>query len=331
MAQRYRIVITDLLDDDLAPEREVLGGLADLDALQALSEADVQGRVEEADCLIVYHLIQLTKTTISRLQRCRVIVRGGVGYDNVDHALARQRGIPVCNVPDYGTEEVADTAVGMLLSLTRGIHRANSRLRASADDWSYAVAAPLLRLRGRVLGIVGLGRIGTAVAMRGKSLGMDVAFYDPYKPDGYDKALGIRRVETLEELLRQSQVVSLHCPLTEETRYMIDARAIALMPAGSYLVNTARGGVLDCAAIPAALASGQLAGAGIDVLENEPPLPGDPLVAAWRDPQHPAHHRLILNPHLAWYCRDGQLEMRRKSADTCRRALLGMPLRNVVN
>jgi C-terminal binding protein len=226
---------------------------------------------------------------------------------------------------------VADTAVGMLLSLTRGIHRANSRLRASADEWSYGAAAPLLRLRGRVLGIVGLGRIGTAVAMRGKSLGMDVAFYDPYKPDGYDKALGIRRAETLEELLRQSQVVSLHCPLTDESRYMIDARAIALMPAGSYLVNTARGGVLDCSAIPEALASGQLAGAGIDVLEHEPPLQGDPLVAAWRDPQHPAHHRLILNPHLAWYCRDGQLEMRRKSADTCRRALLGMPLRNVVN
>jgi C-terminal binding protein len=331
MTQRYRVVVTDLLDDDLAPERAALGKLAEVEALQANCEADVQGRVEEADCIIVYHLIHLTATTISRLQRCRVIVRGGVGYDNIDHALARQRGIPVCNVPDYGTEEVADSAIAMLLSLTRGIHRANSRLRATPGEWSYSVSAPLFRLRGCVLGIVGLGRIGTAVALRGKALGMDVTFYDPYKPDGYDKALGIRRMETLDELLRESRVVSLHCPLTDETRYIMNARTIALMPEGSYLVNTARGGVLDCSAIPDALASGRLAGAGIDVLENEPPLPGDPLVAAWRNPQHAAHHRLILNPHLAWYCQDGLMEMRRKSAETCRRALSGMPLRNVVN
>jgi D-3-phosphoglycerate dehydrogenase/C-terminal binding protein len=331
MAHRYRIVITDLLDDDLAPEREVLGDLADVEALQAASEADLSGRVEEADGIIVYHLIHVTQATISRLQRCRVIVRGGVGFDNVDHAYARQRGIPVCNVPDYGTEEVADTAVGMLLSLTRGIHRANSRLRCSDEDWSYAVSSPLVRLRGRVLGIVGLGRIGTAVAVRGKALGMDVVFYDPYKPDGYDKALGLRRAETLEELLGGALAVSLHCPLSEETRHLIDAAAIELMPAGSFLVNTARGGVLDCAAIPAALEAGRLAGVGIDVLPHEPPLPGDPLLAAWRDPCHAAHHRLILNPHLAWYCQDGQLEMRRKSAETCRRALLDQPLRNVVN
>lgn len=331
MAHRYRVVITDLIDDDLAPERQVLSKLASVEALQAHCERDVLGHVEEADCVIVYHLIHLTEETISRLQRCRVIVRGGVGYDNIDHPLARKRGIPVCNVPDYGTEEVADSALAMLLSLARGVHRANSRLRSSPGEWSYSVSAPLLRLRGRVLGIVGLGRIGTAVALRGKSLGMDVLFYDPYKPDGYDKALGIRRAETLDELLRESQVVSLHCPLTDETRYLMNARTIALMPEGSYLVNTARGGVLDCSAIPDALASGHLAGAGIDVLENEPPLPGDPLIDAWRNPQHAAHHRLILNPHLAWYCQDGQLEMRRKSADTCRRALLGMPLRNVVN
>jgi len=331
MTQRYRVLITDLIDDDLAPERDVLDPIAGVEALQATSESDLVGRVEDADAMIVYHLITLTGATIQRLERCRIIVRGGVGYDNVDHALARDRNIHVANVPDYGSEEVADSAMGMLLSLMRGIHRANSRLRAGEEDWSYSVAAPLVRLRGCRLGIVGLGRIGTCMALRGKAIGMEVAFYDPYKPDGYDKALGIRRVETLEELLAGSQAVSLHCPLTEETRHLIDARAIAVMPRGSYLVNTARGGVVDGSAIPDVLASGQLAGAGIDVLENEPPLPGDPLLAAWRDPWHAAHHRLILNPHLAWYCEDGKREMRSKAADTCRRALLGLPLRNVVN
>ena len=117
---------------------------------------------------------------------------------------------------------------------------------------------------GEVFGIIGLGRIGTAAALRAKALGMDVAFYDPYKPDGYDKALGVRRVEKLEELLRQSFVVSVHCPLTEETRHVVDARAIALMPDGSYLVNTARGATVDAAAIPDAIRSGKLAGAAIE-------------------------------------------------------------------
>lgn len=331
MPSPYQVIITDLIDDDLAPEREVLGDLAHVTALHARSEAALVGRIEQADAVILYHELSLTAATIGRLERCRVIVRGGVGFDNVDRQLARQRGIPVTNVPDYGSEEVADSAMGLLLALARGIHLANSRLRAGGGDWSYLQAAPLARLRGSVLGIVGLGRIGTAMAVRGQAFGMDVAFVDPYKPDGYDKALGIRRVETLDELLAQAQAVSLHCPLTDETFHLIDDRAIRQMRRGAYLVNTARGGVVDCRAVPAALASGHLAGVGIDVLEQEPPATDDPLLRAWRDPQHPAHQRLILNPHLAWYCAEGQRELRRKTAETCRRALLGLPLRNIVN
>jgi C-terminal binding protein len=327
----YRSVITDFLDDDLAPERQVLGDLAEVTALRARSEEELVGRIEDADTITVYHELGITRVTIQRLTRCRLIIRGGVGVDNVDLAFARQRGIPVANVPDYGTEEVADTAVAMMLALARGVHVLNSELRASVGRWSYTQAAPLARLRGRVLGIVGLGRIGTATALRAKALGMAVVFYDPYKPDGYDKALGIRRVETLGELLRQSLVVSLHCPLTEETHHLIDAAALAEMPRGSYLVNTARGNVVDTEALPAALALGQLAGAAIDVLAHEPPPADAPLLAAWRDPAHPAHHRLIVNPHAAFYCEEGLWEMRRKAAEACRRALLGLPIRNVVN
>jgi D-3-phosphoglycerate dehydrogenase/C-terminal binding protein len=319
------------LDDDLLPEREVLDGLAELTALQARSESELVGRIEHADAIMVYHEVSLTRTTIERLEKCRVIVRGGVGFDNVDGVFARERGIALANTPDYGSEEVADSALGMLLSLTRGIHRANSVLRAEAAEWTYEVAAPLIRLRGRVLGIVGLGRIGTAMAVRGKALGMDVAFYDPYKPDGYDKALGIRRVEAFDELLGQSLVVSLHCPLTEETHHLIDAEALAILPSDSYLVNTARGGVVDYDAMLDSLVSGHLAGAGIDVLPLEPPPSDSALLAAWRDSGHPAHHRLILNPHLAWYCEDGKRDMRRKAAEICRRALRDEPLRNVVN
>jgi D-3-phosphoglycerate dehydrogenase/C-terminal binding protein len=326
-----RAVVTDFITDDLAPERRVLDGLATVEALDATDERHLAGRVEDAAALMVYHAVSITRATIERLRACRVIVRCGVGYDNVDHALAAERGIPVVNVPDYGTEDVADHAIGLTLSLARGINLLNARLRSGLGPWSYAPAAPIPRLRGRVFGIVGLGRIGSATALRAKALGMDVAFYDPYKPDGYDKVLGVRRVESLDELLARSYVLSLHCPLTPETRHLVDAEALARMPRGSYLVNTSRGEVVDVGAVAPALESGHLAGAAIDVLPVEPPADDDPLLRAWRDPNHPAHHRLILTPHAAFYSEEGWVETRVKSAQAVRRALLGQPIRNRVN
>lgn len=327
---RFRVVIADFITD-LGPERQVLGDIAELTALDAKSEADLVGVIEDADAVMMYHNIAITQHTISRLKHCKLIVRCGVGYDNVDWRFARERGIPVGNVPDYGTEEVADSAIGLALSLARGINFLNNRLLRRHGPWMYHQVAPIHRLRGRVFGIIGLGRIGTATALRAKALGMDVAFHDPYKPDGYDKALGVRRVETLDELLRQSFILSLHCPLTEETRHIVDARALAVMTDGSFLVNTARGAAVDATAIPAAIRSGKLAGAAIDVLPHEPPPDDHPLLSAWRDPNDPCHDRVILNPHSAFYAEEGLLDMRVKGAQACRRALLGEPLRNVVN
>ena len=160
---------------------------------------------------------------------------------------------------------------------------------------------------------------------------MDVAYYDPYKPLGMDKALGLRRVDTLEELVRGSWILSLHCPLTPETRGMIDARMLSLMPEGSFLVNTARGAVVDTHAIPDAVESGRLAGVALDVLEHEPPAEDDPLIRAWRDPRHPAHSRVLLNPHSAFLSLESRRESRTKAAQTCRRALAGEPLLSIVN
>jgi len=331
MSQRPRVVITDFVAGPLETERRVLGEVAEIEALDASSEDEIVGRIEDAAAIMMYHTVSITEKTINRLKNCKIIVRCGVGYDNVDWRLARERGIHVANVPDYGTEEVADSAIGMMLSLTRGIHLFNSRLRERQGEWLYKQAFPVWRLRGRTFGIIGLGRIGTAAALRAKSLGMDVVFYDPYTPDGRDKAIGVRRVETLDELLAQSHVVSPHCPLTPQTHHIIGAKEIAKMPAGSFLVNTSRGGVVDVNAIPDALASGRLAGAGIDVLEIEPPDDKYPLLVAWRDPNHPAYHRLIVNPHAAFYCEEGMQEMRAKGSESCRRALLGLPLRNIVN
>lgn len=326
-----KVIITDFLTDDLSPEREIFGDLADVVALNAFSEDDLVGRIENADAVLLYHYVVLSEKTIDRLSQCRIIVRCGVGYDNVDGEFARTKGIPVANVPDYGTADVADSAIGMMLSLTRGIHFLNSRLRRREGKWTHDQAAPLYRLHGRTFGIVGMGRIGTATALRAKALGMDVVYYDPYAPQGRDKSLGIRCAETLEELLKQSFVVSPHCYLSPETKHIINKDTIAQMPKGSYLVNTSRGGVVDVIAVMDALSNGHLAGAAIDVLETEPPPDTHRLIEAWRNPSHPAHDRLILNPHSAFYCEEGLMDMRVNGARNVRRVLEGKEPYNVVN
>jgi len=326
-----KVIITDFLNDDLAPEREIFGDLADVVSLNAFSEEELADKIDDADAVLLYHYLSLSAKTINLLNKCRIIVRCGVGYDNVDRRAARAKGISVANVPDYGTEDVADSAIGMMLSLTRGIHFLNSRLRRKEGEWSHDQVAPLTRLRGRTFGIIGMGRIGTATALRAKALGMDVVYHDPYAPQGRDKSLGIRCVETLEELLKQSFVVSPHCYLSPETKHIINRDTIAQMPKGSYLVNTSRGGVVDVMAVLEALETEHLAGAAIDVLETEPPLDNHPLIKAWRDPSHPAHDRLILNPHSAFYCEEGLMDMRVKGAQNVRRVLEGKVPYNVVN
>lgn len=328
---QFHVVVTDFIKPPLDHEERILGDLASIVALDAYSEADLAGRIEEADAIMLYHFISLAGETIRRLKHCRLIVRCGVGYDNVDIRTARELGIPVANVPDYGSEEVADSAIGMMLTLARGIHFTNSRLQRGAGAWSYEQVVPTHRLRGRVFGIVGLGRIGMATALRAKALGMRVLFYDPYVPDGRDKAIGVERVETLEELLGACDVLSMHCPRTPETQHMIDDAAIAKMKPGSFLINTARGGVVDAHAVLRAIEGDHLRGAALDVLEVEPPPVDDPLIQAWRDPSHPAHDRIIINPHSAFYSEEGLDDMRIKGSQNCRRVLLGQPPRNVVN
>lgn len=326
-----RVIVADYLQEPLDLEREILGELAEVTALGATSEDQLLEQAEEIDVLLVYHFVEIGPKVIEALERCRLIVRCGVGYDNVDAKFARAKDIPVANVPDYGTEEVADTALGMILSLTRGIHKMSTRAKDGDTPWSHELASPLRRLRGQTLGIVGLGRIGAALALRAKAIGFDVVFHDPYLPDGMDKALAVRRVETLEELLPLSNVLSLHCPGTPETENLIDEAAIELLPSEACLVNTARGSVVDTSSVVAALENGKLAGAALDVLPMEPPGENDPLLLAWRDPGHPAHDRLILNPHGAWYCEEGLLDTRTKACLNARRVLLGKNPRNVVN
>jgi C-terminal binding protein len=331
MSQRSKVVVSDFIAEPLDYERRYLDDLAEVVALNAFSEDALVGRIEGADAIMLYHFVSLTARTIERLEHCKLIVRCGVGFDNVDVRAARKRGITVANVPDYGTEDVADSAIGMMLALTRGVHYLNSRLQHGKGPWIYTQVQPLHRLRGRVFGVIGIGRIGTATALRAKALGMDVVYYDPLAPQGRDKSLGVRSAETLDELLAEAHVVSTHCPLTPETKHLINRETIAKMRPGSFVVNTARGGVVDVLAVLEAVTSGHLRGAAIDVLETEPPPDDHPLIEAWRDPSHPAHDRIILNPHAAFYSEEGLLDMRIKGSQNCRRVLLGQTPYNVVN
>src|SRR4051812_41761314 len=225
MTQRYQVIVTDALAE-VGPERKILDDIADVTLLQTNDEADVARRGAEADVLLVYHTIKITERTIATLNKCRGIIRCGVGYDNVDIHAAGARGIVVCNVPDYGAEEVADHALMLLLAVARRLLPAHQAIRDGTWDTTLVFGAP--RLRGRTLGLVGCGRIGTAMALRARALGMRVVAFDPYRPDGLDKALGIERAWSLEELLPQAQFLSLHCPLTRETRHVLNERTLAL-------------------------------------------------------------------------------------------------------
>ena len=318
MPDRPRVVITDhITQPDI--ERRVLDGTADIECLDAHSTAELFGRVSGSDVLICCHAVEITGAVLSEANHCRGVVRAGVGYNNIDLQAAAERGMVVCNVPDYGTEEVADHALALLLALARRLVPALDATRRG--QWVVGVNAGCRRLRGQTLGIIGCGRIGSALAMRAKALGLRIVIYDPYLSRGLEKALGVERVWRLDELLPQCQFLSLNCPLTDETRHVMNARTFALLPRGAYLVNTARGGLVDEAALLGALTHGPLDGAAIDVSELEPPTNE----RLW------THPKLLMTPHCAFYSVEAADEMRSKAAQEALRLLRGEPPLNPVN
>ena len=318
MPPRFTVAVADYLTE-AEQELKVLGDVADVKLLMAKSEDQLLQAAGTFDALLVYHSTKITQKSIAAMARCRGIVRCGVGYDNVDLRAAGSHGIVVCNVPDYGTEEVADHALMMLLAIARRFLPCDQAIRNGV--WSKDVHLDVPRLRGRTVGIIGCGRIGSAMALRCKALGMRVVIYDPYQPDGLEKALGIERCHRLEDMLRQAEFVSLHCPLTTETRHILNEKTLALLPRGAYVVNTARGPCIDLNALYEALESGQVSYAGLDVVEREP----------LDDERIRKHGRVVLTPHSAYYSVEGFLEMRTKGAEEGRRLILGEAVRNPVN
>lgn len=315
---RHQVYVPDYLTE-IELEQKILGDIADIHPLQLTSEQGFLPHASRADAILLYHDINLTPASIGLMERCKGIVRCGVGYNNVDLGAAGSQGILVCNVPDYGTEDVADHALMSLLAIARRM--VDNHLAIVKGGWEPSIIFGAPRMRGRTLGILGCGRIGTAMALRAKPLGLNIVYYDPFARPGLDKALGITQVHSLESFLGQSDFVSLHCPLTKRTHHIINAQTLAWMKPGAFLVNTARGPVVDNEALLVALDSGRIAGAALDVTDPEPPVSD-------RLRRHP---KLLLSPHVAYYSDAGFIEMRSKGAEEARRILLGQPVRNLVN
>jgi C-terminal binding protein len=312
-----RIAVTDQLKD-FSIEEKIIG------------EKIAHAPTHQTEILLVWNR-EITAEFIDSLPRLKLILRYGVGFDRVDTNYAQKKGISVCNVPDYCTEEVSDTAMAFILSIGRGIFRYDYLSRNYDQSWQENTLPGMKRISQQKLGIIGAGRIGGRVLLNALACNYQVGFFDPYRELGYEKVLGSERYLDLESLLKESDIVSLHLPLTPQSENLVDEKFLEKMRPGSSLVNTARGKIIkDIDIFYDALKDNHLSNVALDVLPHEPPRHSR-LIKAWREREPWLDGRLIINPHVAFYSAESLLEIRRKVAENILRFTRGDNLRGVVN
>jgi len=317
MAERV-VAVTDSVFPNLEPAKAVLSKIGG--ELRLAPEPTAEGILSvarDADAVLTTYA-KVTGEMIPQMIKCRVISRFGIGVDNVDIPVATSKGIVVTKVPDYCLDEVSDHAMALLLALIRKIPSSNTRTQSG--KWEMKAVVPIHRLRGTVLGLVAFGQIPQLVAPKAQAFGMQVITYDPYVSDEVLRRANVRRVE-LDELIRTSDYISLHCPLTPETKHLFSTEAFQKMKRSAYLVNTARGPVIDEAALAQALDQNLIAGAALDVMEKEPPGTS-PLFG--RD-------NIIVTPHTSFYSEESLVDLQTKAAEEVVRVLSGQAPRNPVN
>lgn len=315
----YRVLISDSKVIDLDAGE---AAFADVDTTIETTSARTPDELLEAaagvDALIVDAGTRVTERVLADLDSLRVVGRSGIGVDNVDVRAAREYGITVVNVPEYCLDEVSTHALGMMLSCARKFPQLDRRVRRGEWDWSSA--APVYRLRGRTVGLVGFGKIARSLAAKLCGFDVDVHVYDPYVSATDIAGFDVTWVE-FKRLLSESDFVSIHAPLTEETCGMFDAKVFEMMRDHAILVNTARGQIVDEDALCAALDTGEIAGAGLDVRETEPPA----------DSRLSDFENVILTPHAGWYSEASRRELSRTVGEDVARVLRGDQPRNPVN
>ncbi|MDA9981920.1 C-terminal binding protein [Gammaproteobacteria bacterium] len=315
--QMPKVLITDYVEDPVY-EKSVLGDDVSLEA-----NSDVQ-------VLLVWRA-RIDGAIMDKYPDLKAIIRYGVGTENVDFDAAAQRGLVVCNTPDYGVDEVALTAISFLLYFDRAIATYNLKARRHTHGSWQSTEKHLRRAGNSTVGCIGAGRIGSAFLLKARALGFDTVLYDPYKPSGYEKVLTSNRVNSLEEFLSVSDYVSIHVILTEETAGMVDDAFVEQMKRRAVLINTSRGQVFDgLDFLVEPLKSGRIGGVALDVLPQEPPDKGL-LIDAWRSGEDWMRGRVLINPHTAYFSQQAFQEMRTKAAQNALRILLGEAPLNRLN
>ena len=317
----YTVVVTDHDFDDLSIEQDILDGIADVTAVADGVDVDdkaVREALRDADGVLnLRH--DLDAADIEAAADCRIVARYGIGVDNVDIEAATERGIYVTNVPEYCLEEVSTHALTLLLGLLRGLPQYQRSV--AAGEWEREAAPPMHRLSTRTVGVVGFGAIGRTVADSLGSLAGEVIASDPFVDSETMAEHGVEKVE-FETLLDRADAVTIHSPLTDETRGLFDEGAFERMRDDAVLVNVARGPIVDVDALLAALDAGEIGGAGLDVFPTEPPAADHPLCD---------HERVLVTPHVAWYSEEANSERRWTAAENVRAALQGETPADVVN
>ncbi len=312
-----KIAITDYFSED-SVEREILGDLVGI------------GPNSDTEVLLVWHE-HINEGYLRNFPSVRAVQRYGVGYDTLDIPYLLGKEIICCNNPDYGTDEVADTAVAMIMNIARGISQYNNLAKGYEKVWQENINPIIKRNSETVIGVIGAGRIGGSVVLKCNALKFRTIIYDPYKERGHEKMLGTQRVDDLEELLAIADIVTLHAPLSVKTKGLVDEHFIKSMKHGASLVNTARGGLIkNLNILLDGLLSGQLNQVGLDVLVHEPPIP-EPLIDLWRSGDPEIAGRLMINPHTSYYSQEAYLELRRNAARNALRLLEGKAAYNVLS
>ena len=313
-------------------EIQALGPDVEIEIHRAVRAEDIPDTSwADCDAILAWQDITGDAKLVEKLDKCRIIVRCGIGYDRMGLEACGVRGIPVCNVPTSDFTDVMSSTLAMSLALMRGLFTYDRLLRPKfADGWEWGVAPEMRRVRDQNFAVIGCGRIGTGVLLRAQAFGMRPAYFDPYLPTGHDNSLGVRRFHDLSEMLAWADVVSIHTPLNDETRNLINQETVAQMKLGAIFVNCARGGLVDLDGIEWGLREGRLAGAALDVFPEEPPA-AHPLLQAWLEEEKWLKGRLCITPHCSFYSEATFAEIRGGAAATAAAYLRDGKLINCVN
>ncbi|SKA34620.1 C-terminal binding protein [Consotaella salsifontis] len=315
-----KIVVSDCDHAAMDQENEIFSknGMT-FTHLALKTEDDAIAGLKDAE-IVLNQYTPFTPRVFDALPNLKQIIRYGVGYNNIDVDAATKAGVQICNIPDYGMNEVSDHALALMMALARKIVPMVEQTRSGG--WNFIDSMPLYRLCEQTVGIIGLGRIGRLFASKVRGLGCRVICYDKYCTPNEADGFGFVTPVSLDQLIREADIISINCPLTDETRNLIDADAFAKMKKNALIINTARGGIIDEAALAEALASGRIAGAALDTTEKEPLASDSPLFKM---------KNCLVTPHMSWYSEHSALELKRKVAEEAVRFAKGEPVHYPVN